>query len=101
MLKFSKIGIITYHYPHLKTEQVLQRIINKPYKWKMYALPFIERTKREVLFPHRPEQTDAVAPQVLAEAHGIPYIVCSSDKDIDNSCDLYILLGGVSFQESV
>lgn len=64
----------------------------------MYALPFIKRAKREVLFPHRPEQTDAVAPQVLAEAHGIPYIICNSDKDIDNSCDLYILLGGYTFK---
>ena len=47
-----------------------------------------------VLFNHRPEQTEAVAPEVLAEKHEIPYILCAGDIDIDDSCDLYLLLGG-------
>lgn len=102
MEKIETVGIITYHHPHLKTEQVLQRILNKHYKYKIYALPFKERPKRKVLFPHRPNQEEAVAPQVIAEAHGIPYIICQSDRDIDNSCDLYILCGaGILSKECV
>jgi phosphoribosylglycinamide formyltransferase-1 len=59
----------------------------------MFALPFTPRKQRETLFEHRPVQTDAVVPEILAEKHNIPYISCKDDTDIDNSCDLYIILG--------
>ncbi len=96
------IGLITYHFPHLKTEQVIQRLLYKPYEYKIYALPFVDRPKKQVFFSHRPDQTEAVAPQVIAKAHNIPYIVCKSDRDIDNSCDLYLLLGaGILSKECV
>jgi phosphoribosylglycinamide formyltransferase-1 len=87
------IGLITYQYPHLKTEQVLQRLLSSNYEYKMFALPFTPYKQRKTLFEHRPCQTDAVVSEVLAEKHGIPYISCTSDEDIDNSCDLYVILG--------
>jgi phosphoribosylglycinamide formyltransferase-1 len=91
--KGDTIGLITYHYPHLKTEQVLQHLIKMPYKYKIFALPFIPRKQRIVLFPHRPEQTNAVVPEILAQKHNIPYIRCEKDTDIDDSCDMYLILG--------
>jgi phosphoribosylglycinamide formyltransferase-1 len=45
------------------------------------------------LFDHRPKQTDAVVPEILAKTHGIPYIPCANDEDIDKSCDIYLILG--------
>ena len=92
-MNINNIGLITYHYPHLKTEQVLQKLLLKSYKYKMFALPFKQRKQREILFVHRPEQSSAAAPQILAEKHGIPYIKCLNDEDIDDSCDVYLILG--------
>jgi len=90
----NKIGLITYHFPHLKTEQVLQHLVKMPdNNYKFFALPYKERKERAVLFPHRPNQIDAVAPEVMADKHKIPYIKCKDDTDIDNSCDLYLILG--------
>jgi phosphoribosylglycinamide formyltransferase-1 len=77
----------------LKTEQVLQRILYNKFDYKIFALPFTPRKQRKTLFEHRPEQTDAIVPEILAEKHSIPYVSCRSDGDIDNSCDLYIILG--------
>ncbi len=59
----------------------------------MYALPFKSRKQRGGLFKHRPDQSEAVAPQVLAEKHSIPYIICSNDREIDDTCDIYLILG--------
>jgi len=92
-MKIKSIGLITYHYPHLKTEQVLQRLLKQNYEFKMYALPFTPRKARETLFMHRPNQSDAVAPQTMAEKHKIPYTVCANDTEIDNSCEVYLILG--------
>jgi phosphoribosylglycinamide formyltransferase-1 len=91
--KLNTIGLITYHYPHLKTEQVLQHLTTMPFKYKIFALPFLSRKQRTILTPHRPEQTDAVVPEILAQKHKIPYIKCENDTDIDNSCDMYLILG--------
>src|SRR5918994_156097 len=87
------VALITYHCPHLKTEQVLQGLLRKTYRFSVYALPFKARTKRSPLFQHRPEQSDAAAPDVIARKHGIPYVVCGSDRDIPSSADIYLILG--------
>ena len=53
-----RIGIITYDYKHLKTEQVVNNLIFNEgiSEIKIFALPFLNRKKREVLFEHRPNQ---------------------------------------------
>jgi len=91
---FKNIGLITYDFPHLKTEQLLQHYIKiVDINFKIFALPYVERKERVTLFPHRPISKDAVAPEVIAEKHKIPYIKCKKDTDIDNFCDLYLILG--------
>lgn len=94
-MKIDSIGLITYHFPHLKTEQILQHLLvdERSFKLKIYALPFSPRKQRETVFHHRPDQTNAVAPQAIAEKHNIPYVYCESDTDIDNDCDIYLILG--------
>ena len=87
------IGLITYGYPHLKTEQVLLRILEKNLDYRIYALPFTPRKPRKPLIQHRPDQTAAAAPETLAAKFDLPYIACDSDHDIDSACDLYLILG--------
>ena len=99
----KNVGLITYHFPHLKTEQLLQYFVNtNDLNFKLYALPFVEKKERVTLFSHRPNQKDAIAPEVIAEKHKIPYIKCKSDMDIDNTCDLYFILGaGIISSEAI
>ena len=87
------IGLITYDYWHLKTEQVVQSFLRKGYDFRIYALPFVYRPRRKVLFSHRPEQTAGVRTELMARSHRIDYMKCASDSEIDNSCDIYHILG--------
>ena len=95
------VGLITWHHPHLKTEQVVHRLIaaRRDVALRMYALPYKPR-KRIAGFEHRPAQGEAVLPQAMAEKLGIPYVVCSGDGDVDERCDVYLMLGegGLSAQ---
>jgi phosphoribosylglycinamide formyltransferase-1 len=98
----ERIGLITYYYPHLKTEQVVQNLVKMPYKLKMYALPYKPRKERVTLFQHRPDQIGAAATEVIAEKHRIPYVRCEGDSGIDDSCDLYLICGaGILSAEAI
>ena len=100
-----KIGIITYKTNHLKTEQIVNVFMQRysPKDIVMYALPFVSRPSREVIFAHRPEQNAGVDTEILASAYGIQYKYCSnSDRDIDNDADIYIITGaGILSEECV
>ena len=87
------VGLITYNFPHLKTEQVIENLVYNHKQLKIYALPFISRKERVVLFHHRPNQTISIAPEVIGEKHGIDFIPCETDLDIDDRCDIYLILG--------
>ncbi|MDR0910256.1 MAG: hypothetical protein LBM77_10885 [Spirochaetaceae bacterium] len=95
----KKIGIITYNNPHLKTAQILAGLLAKDEvhgvtnKYAIYALPFVERKIRSVLFTHRPKQNVGEKPSTLASRYGMKFVKCRSDKDIDNACDIYIIGG--------
>ena len=98
----EKIGLVTYNYLHLKTEQIVEELLKKPYELKMYALPYKPRKERVTLFQHRPNQTDAAAAEIIAEKHKITYIKCEKDTDIDNFCDLYLVCGsGIISEECI
>jgi phosphoribosylglycinamide formyltransferase-1 len=92
-MRITDVALITYDCPHLKTEQVFTALLRKDYRYAFYALPFKARNKRDPLFQHRPEQSEAVAPRVLAAKHGIPYTVCESDREIPGSADVHLILG--------
>lgn len=53
-----RIGLISYDYHHLKTEQVLARLLLNPLieRITLFALPFSQRKPFVPLFPHRPDQ---------------------------------------------
>ena len=99
------ICILTYDAPHLKTAQVFNILQNRGIEnVDFMIMPFVQRTKREVLFAHRPEQFEGVGARELAAKRGRsvhPYsdwenlldryeqfIVCGSnliDRDFANS----------------
>jgi len=89
------IGIITYHYPHLKTEQVLLNLLKKysPAQMHMYALPFVPRKERNIQINHRPDQSISIGPEVMAKAHGIAYTPVAHDYEIPDGLDYYLILG--------
>jgi phosphoribosylglycinamide formyltransferase-1 len=91
----KKIGIITYHYPHLKTEQVLINLLQQysPEQLVIYALPFSPRPGRTVLINHRPDMSISVGAEVMAKAHGISYTTVNFDYEIPNGLDYYLILG--------
>ncbi len=56
-------------------------------------LPFSPRKPRKTLMQHRPDQFMAIHPQIIAEKRKNPYIYINDDTQIDNSCDIYLILG--------
>tara|TARA_X000000950_G_scaffold263651_1_gene336069 strand:+ start:3217 stop:3873 length:657 start_codon:yes stop_codon:yes gene_type:complete len=51
-----KLGIITYDVPHLKTQQLIQGLLDKNYELSLYITKFKKYKNREVLINHRPHQ---------------------------------------------
>lgn len=100
-----KIGIITYKANHLKTEQILNVLV-KYYSTTditIYALPFIKRKERDVIFDHRPSQNQGIDTENIAKAYNLNYINCKNgDIDINNSSDLYLITGaGIISKECI
>ena len=90
----GKLGVIVYHANHLKSEQTLFSLYEKGYRnVTVYALPFVERPERQVLFQHRPNQKIAAHPQDICRWMDYSYRLVSHDKEIDNSCELYLVAG--------
>lgn len=66
------IGVITYDAPHLKTEQIVHRLLARGQRnLTLLTLPFVDRPEREVMIRHRPRQSEAVATRDLAAANGL------------------------------
>lgn len=100
----STIGVVTYHYPHLKTEQVMLNLLSKydASRFSIYALPFTPRKERTIQINHRPDMSRSVPPELLAKKHGIPYTPVASDAEIPNGHDMYLILGaGILSKEFV
>lgn len=91
----NKIGIITYHYPHLKTEQVLLNLLHRYHTDQLYiyALPFSPRPERQVIIRHRPDMTTSVGAEAIAKAYGISYVTINNDTEVPSGLDYYLVLG--------
>ena len=86
------LGIITYYANHLKTEQLLLRLAGR-HHLNVYALPYTQRPSRKVLFSHRPNQSAAAHPGDICAQLVIPYFPVKQDREIDGSCELYLIAG--------
>lgn len=101
-----EIGIISYDYPHLKTEQLVHRLLfrNKlanglRFDIKLLALPFSPRPLREVLLAHRPDQERSIPTRELASRYGLDFTPCTYDS-IPDIANLYLVAGAGIFRES-
>ena len=90
-----RIGIITYDYAHLKTEQLVCRYIQnkKISEINLYALPFIPRRERAVVIPHRPDMTHAVPTESLSELSKVNFRKWDGKEDISGFNDLFVIGG--------
>lgn len=99
--KNMSIGIITYDFNHLKTEYLVNGLINKKgYKnIKLIALPFKSRKERHEIFSHRPSQFTSSTTRELASANNLDFISWNG-KDQLNYCDLYLIGGAGILDEN-
>lgn len=90
-----RVGIITYNYPHLKTEQLVCRYVAKKQikEVNLYALPFKPRQRRTVIFAHRPDMTQSVTTETLAEFPNVRFQKWDGYQDISLSNDIFIIGG--------
>lgn len=90
-----RLGIITYDTRHLKTEQVALGLnMVGGVELHFFALPFVARAAREILFAHRPDMMTGAPAAEVAKAVGAPFTTIGGVGDIDPAaCDLF-LIGG-------
>ena len=90
-----KLGLISYDYAHLKTEQLVNRYIrdNRIEKITIYALPFAQRQERNVLIPHRPDMRRGLPTQSLAELSKVNFKKWNGKQEINDECDLFVIGG--------
>ncbi len=90
------VAIITYDYPHLKTEQIIHGLQNNNIQIdSIYALPFVPRKAREVLFSHRPPQGLSPQPADIAAKHGIKFVRVKDKESLEIEEDLALVAIGV------
>src|SRR4051812_4373698 len=102
----TSIGVITYDHSHLKTEQIVNRLLvrahlsrGRAFDLKLLALPFVQRPEREVLFQHRPDQSQAPSTRELARFHKIEFLSCTYDS-IPDVADYYLVAGAGIFSDA-
>lgn len=90
-----KIGIITYNYYHLKTEQLvlLLQNNNKISNIEIFAIPFVKRKSRKTIFNHRPNMNLGSHVKYLSSLDKVNFQRWDLVSDISNKCDLFILAG--------
>ncbi|QPJ62171.1 MAG: hypothetical protein G3M70_09925 [Candidatus Nitronauta litoralis] len=97
------LGIITYNFPHLKTEQVLLRLVEMDCQSiQLFALPFKPRKPRKPIIVHRPFQEAGAHPEEMARKFGLRYQTIDQDHDIPGGLDYYLILGaGILSEEFI
>jgi phosphoribosylglycinamide formyltransferase-1 len=90
-----RLGLITYDAPHLKTEQVARRLFHHGRKdLVFFALPFVTRPARPVLFSHRPDMASGAHSRDVADRLGASFdAVRSADEIPPDAADLFLILG--------
>lgn len=100
-MKNISLGIITYDYNHLKTEQLLHILIRKGFeRITVFALPFVKREPRKVIFEHRPNQSTGIHPYELAFKHKLNYIKYDGLSPLKD-CDYYLIAGAGILPENI
>ena len=90
-----KVGIITYDYEHLKTEQIVNNLIldKRILEIKLFALPFLKRKERKVLFQHRPNQNMGTQTRNLRKLDKVSFQEWSGNEIISDKVDFFLIAG--------
>ena len=90
-----KLGLITYDYAHLKTEQLVCRYVRdrRIDSIEIFALPFVVRKKRKIIIPHRPDMTNTLPTESLAEFEKVKYHKWDGKQNLGSCCDLFVIGG--------
>ena len=90
------IFVITYNYPHKKTQDILFKLQLQDYdKITVVSTPWVERKNFKPIFPHRIGQANDIYPKELCEKLSFDYIELDSLDDFPEIYDNdYILIGG-------
>ena len=95
------INVLTYNYPHKKTQDLLFRLISKDYRnVSVFSTPWIERKNFIPLVPHRPfefhrEATLDIYPEKLSKKLGYDYHELKSLDELPIiKKEDFVLIGG-------
>lgn len=90
-----KIGVITYDTHHLKTEQLVLSYATNPLvsEIKILALPFKQRSARDISFQHRPDQTIAMHSRDLANLDKVSVSAWNGHASPESDIDCFIIAG--------
>ena len=90
-----RIGLLTYDYAHLKTEQLVCRYVQNEnvQEINLYAQPFKPRKKRVILFSHRPDMTKSVPTESLTELSKVNFQKWDGEEDISTYNDIFVIAG--------
>ena len=90
-----RIGLLTYDYAHLKTEQLVCRYIQneKISEINLYALRFKIRADRVVNISHRPDMTRSISTENLAELSKVKFLKWNGKDNISSSNDIFVIGG--------
>lgn len=90
-----RLGIITYDCRHLKTEQVALGLAQRGgFDMTFFALPFVTRATRTILFAHRPEMNSGAHSREIAAAVGADFRpIPDPDAIAADAADYFLILG--------
>tara|TARA_Y100000591_G_C21690288_1_gene622744 strand:- start:114 stop:794 length:681 start_codon:yes stop_codon:yes gene_type:complete len=90
-----RIGLLTYDFAHLKTEQLVCRYVQneKVKEINLYAQPFKPRKERAILFSHRPDMTRSVPTESLKELSKVKFQKWNGEEDISANNDIFVIAG--------
>lgn len=90
-----RLGLITYDARHLKTEQIAVGLRLRGHgDVRFYALPFVERPARNIVFGHRPDMATGAHSRDIAASLGAPYHPVASPAEIPaDDADVFLILG--------
>ena len=90
-----KLGVITYDYAHLKTEQMVMAY-NMDVRIddiKIFALPYKIRPKRAAIIPHRPDQTRAIPTENLQALNKVSFQKWGGKESLQHLVDVFVIAG--------
>ncbi|MFT6069495.1 MAG: phosphoribosylglycinamide formyltransferase-1 [Bacteriovoracaceae bacterium] len=76
-----RVGLISYQTGHLKTKQLIEKILPKGFDITVFAMPFIHRTNKTKRASDRPDQLIDLDIKSFCEERGVEYLALPGWSD--------------------